>query len=299
VEVVLSAGPAAVEMPEVVGRDLDEAQALLTGEPYHFDLAPVEERHHHAAPAGRVIEQAPDAGEEALQGDAVELVVSAGPATVEMPEVVGRDRDDAESLLTGEPYHLEIGQIDERFDDHAPAGEVVEQVPAPGEELLQGDTVELTVSKGIEQVEVPDLAGKTRDEAEAALDDAQLGADFVDEYSDEVPTPGRVAEQSVAAGSEVDKGSTVVVTISRGPLTFPIPRVEGKPVEGGRGARPPPAPPRPGGRGGPASTRGRCRPFSTAPTSWRLTPARAASPTCVRPRAVRSARSRAPNMTGT
>jgi beta-lactam-binding protein with PASTA domain len=124
-----------------------------------------------------------------------------------------------------------IGQTDERFDDHAPAGEVVEQVPAPGEELLQGDTVELTVSKGIEQVEVPDLAGKTRDEAEAALDDAQLGADFVDEYSDEVPTPGRVSEQSVAAGSEVDKGSTVVVTISRGPLTFPIPRVEGKPVD--------------------------------------------------------------------
>jgi eukaryotic-like serine/threonine-protein kinase len=187
--------------------------------------------HDLDAPAGDVLEQLPAPGTELRQGEAVEVVLSAGPAEMEVPEVLGMTRAEAEAVLTAEPYHFRVTRVDEEYHDTVPAGEVLAQSPGAGRTRPQRGEVGLTLSRGIEQVTVPELSGKTQEEAAAALADAGLAGEFTEEYSDAVPTAGRVVAQATAAGETVDKGSTVVVTVSRGALTFPLPRVEGKGIE--------------------------------------------------------------------
>jgi eukaryotic-like serine/threonine-protein kinase len=80
----------------------------------------------------------------------------------------------------------------------------------------------------------PDLSGMSREEAQEALAEAGLEVRFEEAFSDEVPQAGRVIRQSTGAGQEVDKGATVTVTVSRGPLTVEVPNVRGKSLADGR-----------------------------------------------------------------
>jgi eukaryotic-like serine/threonine-protein kinase len=219
------------EVPGLVGST--EAQAEATLADLGLVLVVDQQVHDLDAPAGEVLEQDPPAGTELRRGEEVEVVVSLGVADQTVPRVVGSPQDAAVELLEGSPYHYEV-EIDEAHSDDVAAGQVISQVPEAGEDLAQRDTVTIVVSLGIEQVEVPDLSGMDRDEAAAALEDAGLRASFEETFSDEVPQAGRVIRQSTAAGQEADKGATVTVTVSRGPLTVDVPNVRGKSLAEGR-----------------------------------------------------------------
>lgn len=215
------------EMPSLEGRSETEARDTLNG----LGLIPVVDRQHTMAdPEGAVIGQDPPAGSELRRGSEVELIVSAGPATHEMIDVTGMRLGEAQAELENEPLFLEVVRIDESFHDEAPRGEVLEQSIAAGEAVEQGSPVVLRVSLGIEQVEVPDLSGMLRDEAQAALEQAGLAASFSEEYSDTVPRRGEVIAQSIEAEQEIDVDSTVEVTVSKGPRTIELPDLRGDAV---------------------------------------------------------------------
>ena len=73
-----------------------------------------------------------------------------------------------------------------KYDDTVAAGKVIATDPAAGTEIEEGKTVKMYVSKGREKVDVPDLVGKTTDEATAALSALGLSSGNVtEEYSDE------------------------------------------------------------------------------------------------------------------
>jgi len=103
---------------------------------------------------------------------------------------------------------------------------VFRQDPPPGTELNRGDTVKYWVSRGKPQTEVPDLAGRSQAEAEAALDDAGLELGTVSqEQSDSVPA-GVVIRQDPPRGERVDRGSSVSIVVSSGaptPTSTPTP----------------------------------------------------------------------------
>jgi serine/threonine-protein kinase len=179
-------------------------------------------------PEGAVISQEPAPPARLRRGSTVAVVVSAGPATVAMPTVTGMPEAQAHERLAADAFAV---VRHESYSDTVPAGVVVAQLPAPDAPVEQAAEVIINVSRGVEPVTVPDLAGLDRDEAEERLAQARLQASFERAYSDEQPEVDQVLSQSAAAGSALPKNSAVTVTVSGGPVTFDAPDVRGLSVE--------------------------------------------------------------------
>ena len=221
----LTATPNVVELPQ------SDAEAELAAR--GLEMVVAGEHHDLLAPAGEVLAQDPEPGAELRAGDTVAVAVSLGPQPVEMPTVVGMSADEATDVLEEDRL---VVRTEEAFSDDVPSGDVAAQDPEAGADLLEGDEVTITVSLGVEQVEVPSLRGRQESEIEDMLTEAGLvlGDDPTWVWSDEVPTEGEVIDQSIAPGEEVDIGSVVDVTISLGPRTVNVPDVRGEAVEDAR-----------------------------------------------------------------
>lgn len=209
-------------VPSVEGLPQEQARTVLGA----LGLALVEGQTMPSRddPEGTVLAQDPQPGTRLRRGEAVTVVLSSGPRVVPMPRVLQLSEEDARALLA--PHGFAISR-DESFSDHAPRGEVIAQLPDAGAPVREGAEVRIHLSKGKEQVRVPDLVGATREEAGAALAKAKLTAAFVEEYSDDASEAGLVLRQSIEPGATVDKGTTVQVVVSKGkgPATFEMPDV--------------------------------------------------------------------------
>jgi eukaryotic-like serine/threonine-protein kinase len=213
-------------VPPLVG--LSEEEAFATADDLGLGFAVGDERYDFDAPEGQVLEQDPPEGTELRRGDDLTVVLSRGRQPVDMPAVVGDEEADAVAELEAE--RLEV-TVERSHHDDAPAGQVIGQDPDEATPLRQGDSVTITVSLGIEQVDVPQLAGRSVGELESLLADANLGLGAVTRvWSDQVPTEGEVIDQDHDPGSTVDKGTTVDVTVSLGPRTIQVPDLRGEPV---------------------------------------------------------------------
>ncbi len=174
-------------------------------------LEPETTRQQSTRPLGIVIGQSPGAGDEVDEGSTVRLVVSTGPPRGTVPDVVGQTESEAVDALTAASF---TADVTEAFSDQ-PEGTVVAQDPKAGENLQEGATVALTVSKGGEPVTVPDVVGTTSSEATATLDGVGLRANVVSVPSSE--PSGTVVAQSPAAGQEARSGDTVRVNVAKAP----------------------------------------------------------------------------------
>lgn len=158
-----------------------------------------------------------------------------GPgSTVLVPDVTGLSRADAEASFTrdGDLSYVESTA----FDEQVPQGEVITSNPPVGTELSKGSDVTVVVSKGRERYEVPDLTGRTADQARASLDSRHLTLGTTSEaYDDEVPA-GEIVSTSPAAGTEVTRDAKVSLVISRGPEPVAVPTVTGQGAEAATGA---------------------------------------------------------------
>ena len=161
----------------------------------------------------------------AIIGGIVFAVSSSGD-NVEVPNVAGQSVDQAKKTLTNAGF--KIGQETEVYSTEVESGKVVGTNPEAGQKAKKGSTVSISVSKGTEQVSVPDLRGMTKDQAQKALTDAGLKASEGDTvYSSDVEE-GKVAEQSIAAGNSAKKGDTVTYHLSKGEEKVTIPNVVGQ-----------------------------------------------------------------------
>jgi len=215
-----------VMVPDVSGKTQADATKVL--EDAGLKAGAVTRQSNSTVAADLVIGQQPAAGAHADKGSAVALTVSSGPGTAAVPDVVGMTRADAESQLTTAGF---VTASTMQYDQTAPAGEVVGQLPAGGEQAVTGSQVGLLVSKGKPDVSVsvPDVTGKTQDEATSTLSDAGLIAVPVEANSSDVPK-GDVAAQDPAAGVLIAPLSEVLITVSLGPGTTSVtmPDVVGK-----------------------------------------------------------------------
>jgi len=160
-------------------------------------------------PAGQVVDQQPGAGTDADKGSTVSLVVSGGPTSVDVPNAVGLPEADARDRLVAAGLQVTSNEV---FSDK-PVGTVVAQSPAAGAQADNDAQVTINVSKGTGLVDVPNVVGQTRGEAEAALSSAGLEAD-VAEVPSAQPEGTVVAQHPV--GGTVDKGSAVRINVSLG-----------------------------------------------------------------------------------
>ena len=208
-----------VDAPQLVG--LTQEQAAASVEDAGLVLAVAEPRSSLDVPEGRVLLQDPPASQGVRRGGTITITPSAGPDQVTVPDVVGEPAPASVKVLEGSPNFFQVDVV-RVFSDTAPPGEVVGQAPRADRTVLQGREITLRVSKGIEQVKVPNVVGSDDDDAIAALDAAKLQYSTAEVYSDEVPDAGTVISQSVKAGTVLDKGTTVELTVSKGPITIAL-----------------------------------------------------------------------------
>lgn len=149
---------------------------------------------------------------------------TAGPGQrVTIPDVTAMTLDDAVATLEADGLTADITR---EFSDTVPLDSVIETDPGAGERIHPDTPVELVVSDGIEQVEVPDLAGLSADAASAAVIDARLTPIADEAYSETVPE-GEVIEQSPVAGEMIDHSSEVTYVVSLGREPLDVPDLEG------------------------------------------------------------------------
>ncbi|MCA5924834.1 Stk1 family PASTA domain-containing Ser/Thr kinase [Curtobacterium oceanosedimentum] len=213
-----------VRIPEVTGKSVSQARQLLEAQGLHA-ASTTGSRFDAVVAKGQVSTTKPAAAREVRKGTSVQLVVSQGPRMITLPAIVGQPVSTVTAALDDD-FALQDDRY--QFSADAPKDTVIAATGrAPGGKALDltsvqayGETgrITLTVSLG----PVPDVVGKTVDEASAALDEVGLvlGARS-EEYDERVPS-GQVVSATVADSPAV-RGSAVDVVVSKGPAPITVP----------------------------------------------------------------------------
>jgi beta-lactam-binding protein with PASTA domain/tRNA A-37 threonylcarbamoyl transferase component Bud32 len=176
-------------------------------------------QYNESVPETYVFKQDPQPGERIEKGNYVTIFSSAGPPRTDVPSVVGEKLDQALADLRQANLKWKIARV----DDDAPVDEVIAQRPTSGASVAQGSTVTLRVSKGPKPVIVPNVVGSNFDSANSAL----LGRGFAVRRRDvESDQPkDTVVAQSPDGGTYQGPGSTIILSVSKGPTTSTVPDV--------------------------------------------------------------------------
>jgi serine/threonine-protein kinase len=177
-------------------------------------------------PAGTVIGQDPAPGTLLGAHRAVTLQLSKGPPPVDLPAVESQTEASARTALEAAGF---VVSAERRTDENVPAGHVADQSPGAGQ-APPGSEIHLVISDGPRPVEVPNVVGKSYDDAARALAAKRFKVARQDEYSDTVAA-GRVIRHDPVSGAEAPRDSTVTVVVSRGPDLVTVGDYEGETVE--------------------------------------------------------------------
>ena len=217
-------GPtAAFETPGVVGLQLELAVAALDS--LGLDVVPVPEE-NSTVDANVVWSQDPPVGQLVNEGDTVRIVYNPSNTPVPVPDLGGLTVEQARTALLN--LGLTIGEITYVTDPLVEADTIISSRPAFGESVLGGATIDLTVSQGKGTNPIPNLDGKTVDEARSILEGDPYGfvVEEIIEASDTVAI-GFVIRTSPVTGAEAAKGATVTIYVSNGRAPIPVPPVVG------------------------------------------------------------------------
>ncbi|MFJ7018237.1 Stk1 family PASTA domain-containing Ser/Thr kinase [Streptomyces sp. NPDC101117] len=201
-----------VAVPSLVGESQDAARELLAN--VDLELGEVKQDECENQPKGKICSQSPDSKTKVDKGSKVDVVVSTGAPKVTVPSVIGISLEDARKKLEGDDFQFTIKTETREVSSEEP-GTVLDQDPARGEEVEKGSTITLTVAKEQEQSTVPDVAGRTCDEAKAQMEDNDLTGNCTEVETQDPNQVGKVISTSPAANSKVDKNSTVTIQIGK------------------------------------------------------------------------------------
>ena len=216
VNVVISSGEEAktTTIPNVVGMPEADAEKALQdknlvvkkGDPVYSD--DVEQ--------GEVVSVSPSEGAEVKEGTTVTLVISKGNQPATVPKLTGKSQSDAEAALSQAGLS---GNATEDYSDTVEEGVIISQDTDAGKEVSKGTTIGYVVSKGPKMtvVTVPSILSFDKNAAEKKLKEAGLVPEYLGE-DDSVNKygQGQVSYQSISAGTQVEKGTTVQYKVSKG-----------------------------------------------------------------------------------
>lgn len=147
-------------------------------------------------------------------------------STIFAPAVEGFSEDEARFIVERERLKFEVRE--EKYDTKKEAGIVIKQAPASGMPVKKGQTIYVTVSKGIEMAVAPSLSGMSLDGAQIAIQQSGMNFKGVSYVSSADPSQ-TVLSQSPAAGSIVGRGADCYLLVSQGGRkpVFSMPEVRG------------------------------------------------------------------------
>ncbi len=175
--------------------------------------------------AGNVISQTPKPGAEVKKGSRVDIVVSTGPGSLGMPNVVGKS--EAQALAALQAAGLKP-TTQAQASTKVKQGTVISTDPSAGTELEEGSPVTVVVSSGPQQVSVPEVTGSSEAEAKAALKAAGLTLGAVTRQPSGEVAAGTVLSQSPATGTQLAAGQPVALTVAQAPKEVAVPEVLGQ-----------------------------------------------------------------------
>ena len=210
-----------VPVPQLIGKEYTSL-----GKHYgDFDISLGKSVYDDVYPEGVVISHEPVAGDEVAKGVTIYVTVSKGPepetkpAPEKMLNIVGMRQAEAEKVLRDYTVEVRIS-FQEELSDTIPAGCVTRTVPAEGEEVADGQMVQIWLSTGpqLKKGTMPNVTGERKEAAAKRLDDQKLDLDieYVEVFHKSIQE-GFVVETKPVAGVELTTGEKVTVYISKGP----------------------------------------------------------------------------------
>lgn len=218
----LFAGKESLEVPDVLGMTLLEADASLTEEQRgFFELREAEDREpSETYEEGQIMAQEPKENSHVKWNEekiVITVTVSSGRDYVIMPDVVNKPYQEVFTMLRD--MDLEMEPPEYAYDDAITKGNVVSSLPMADEPLVPGAKVKLVISMGpeVQKVTMPSVKGLTEARAKKMIEDLELSCK-VEQVSSDQPV-GEVVYQSIPANSSVSKGTSVTIQVSTGPQT--------------------------------------------------------------------------------
>jgi len=201
-----------VQIPNLVGLTEDEVKEKLKGTKLTYTI--VDKKYNDEVETDKMISQKPEYKENyKIKGKRnIELVISLGQKIVKVPKVTGMEEGPAKEALEAEDLEVEVV---EEFDKKVQAGVVISQDVDANTEVGAGTKVTITVSKGLEMTTVPNVVGKGAEEAKKELQDAGLTVTATLTEQDTTKDDGKVLKQSLEAGTSVEKGATLTITVNQ------------------------------------------------------------------------------------
>ncbi len=212
-----------VVMPQVVGLSSEQAQTAVTQAGL---TSAVTKDFSETIANGTVIRTVPDAGIKARKGRDVTIVVSKGQERYLIPsDLTGKDPAKAKKAL--EALTLNVAGTQQVYDDHVDVGRVVRTEPSGGAKVKRATDVTLFISKGPAPVTIPAIAGQDIKKVKSQLSKIGLKSNVVQEIFDSSPL-GSVISSDPSPGTTVPRGTTIKLTVSKGPPLVAVPDVVGK-----------------------------------------------------------------------
>ena len=202
-----------ITVPNFVGKTFEEAQALA--EESGLEIARGEDVYSPEQEEGCITSQTPAADSVVSEGKLITVYVSKGKKDGVVPKIVGKDYKEAETYL--ESFGFELGIV-KTEESTLPENVIITQSIEEGTTASKGTKINVTVSdgKGKEKVEMPDLLGKTPDEASAILDSLDLNVGDVKYEETSDAAQNLIFWQEYSAGTELEVGTSVSYKVSKG-----------------------------------------------------------------------------------
>jgi len=209
-----------IVVPSLAG--MSQTQAAKAAAELGLKVEVTQEVFSEDVPKGKVLTSDPAGGGRVAIAGTVNLIISKGKDRIKVPNLVGLTVESATAALKSSD--LKIGRTSEKYSESFEAGFIIDGNPSSGSAVRKDSSIDLIISKGLEQVELTNFQGKTSDQAQSELTAAGLIASSKYEYSDTIPI-GTVISQTPSDVSTVGKGEKITLIISKGPSKIFIPNV--------------------------------------------------------------------------
>ncbi|NUP77764.1 MAG: Stk1 family PASTA domain-containing Ser/Thr kinase [Nonomuraea sp.] len=198
-----------VAVPNLISQTEADAKQLLTNS--DLKVGNIKRQPCDDQSKGNVCSQDPGKNSDVKKGTTVDFVVSTGAPKVAVPDVRGLTIDKAKSQLEDKGFKVEQKtQVSDQT-----AGIVLSQDPAGDSEQEKGSTITLTVAKAAEKSVVPDVSGKSCDEAKAQMTANNLTGNCTEVDTQDPNLVGKVVSTDPQAGTQVKKNSAVNIQIGK------------------------------------------------------------------------------------
>ncbi|MFI9767589.1 Stk1 family PASTA domain-containing Ser/Thr kinase [Streptomyces sp. NPDC052415] len=211
--------------PDFVGLTLEKAEQRAKNA--ELTLSPTEKPCENQT-KGKICSQTPIGGTTVDKESTIDVVVSTGAPKVVVPSVLGDDFEEAKARLEDDKYEFVVKKKEEVSSE--PEGTVTAQDPELGDEVEKGTTVTLTVAKAEEKATVPDVVGKSCDEAKTQMTANELVGECTEVETQDPNQVGKVIKTTPAAGQTADPGSKVNIEVGKQPANtqVQVPQIQGQ-----------------------------------------------------------------------